>query len=268
MGTLARKSEDAFPGVVHEELCISCGHCVAICPSGAITHANVPAGHIHTIRTENLTTTEQLTQVLATRRSIRAFKQKPVESNLIGQILQAACLAPSAHNSQSTEYIVVRDAALLGQITQLTANYLEKLAGLLNHSALHPLLLRLARDLVEDPIRLLPELKHVVKTVASGRDIILHHAPALLVFHARRSTSFAAANACMAAQNASLVAQSLGLGTFHAGYMVITCEHDNKIPRLLGVPRENQIYAALAVGHPAVRFTHWIEREPPQVRWI
>jgi nitroreductase len=268
METLDRKSGDAFPCVVHEELCISCGHCVAICPSGAITHANVPPGHIHTIRLENLPTSEQLTQFLAARRSVRAFSQKPVESDLIGQIIQGACLAPSAHNSQSTEFIVVRDAVLLGQITQLTAKYLEKLSRLLNHSALHPLLLRLARDLVEDPIRLLPELKHVTKAVAAGRDVILHHAPALLVFHARRSTSFAAANASMAAQNASLVAQSLGLGTFHAGYMVITCEHDHKIQKLLGVPRENQIYAALAVGHPAVRFTHWIEREPPQIRWL
>lgn len=47
--------------------------------------------------------------VIFTRRSIRRFEQKPVEEEKLERILKAGMQAPSAHNLQPWEFMVVTD---------------------------------------------------------------------------------------------------------------------------------------------------------------
>jgi len=47
-------------------------------------------------------------QAIRTRRSIRRFKNEPLDQNTIEKILEAAILAPSAKNSQPWRFTVVR----------------------------------------------------------------------------------------------------------------------------------------------------------------
>lgn len=60
-------------------------------------------------------------EVLKQRRSVRAFKDKPVEEDKLKQILEAANSAPSAGNLQAYEIVVIKDnkkrAALSGTST-------------------------------------------------------------------------------------------------------------------------------------------------------
>jgi len=51
-------------------------------------------------------------QTMVKRRSIRVFKRDPVPREGLLQILEAACLAPSAGNCQARDIIVVRDRAV------------------------------------------------------------------------------------------------------------------------------------------------------------
>jgi len=48
-------------------------------------------------------------EVLRTRRSIRKYKDKPVEKDKIDRILEAVRLAPSAKNIQPWHFLVIRD---------------------------------------------------------------------------------------------------------------------------------------------------------------
>jgi len=48
-------------------------------------------------------------EVIKGRRSIRKFKDQPVEKELIGQLLDAAQMAPSAGNLQARDFIVILD---------------------------------------------------------------------------------------------------------------------------------------------------------------
>ena len=47
--------------------------------------------------------------VIFTRRSIRRFESKPVEQDKIERILKAGMQAPSAHNLQPWEFLVVTE---------------------------------------------------------------------------------------------------------------------------------------------------------------
>ena len=55
-------------------------------------------------------------QVLNARRSIRRFKQIPVEDSLLRSLIDAAAKAPSASNNQVLRYKVIRKAPLLEQV--------------------------------------------------------------------------------------------------------------------------------------------------------
>ena len=63
----------------HLEFCILCGHCAAICPTGAITHDFFPPGSIVPVKEEALPSADQAIEMLRMRRSVREFKKKPVE---------------------------------------------------------------------------------------------------------------------------------------------------------------------------------------------
>jgi nitroreductase len=54
------------------------------------------------------------------RRSVRTYLDKPVEQEKIETLLRAAMQAPSAGNQQSSEFLVVQDAAALRQLSQMS----------------------------------------------------------------------------------------------------------------------------------------------------
>lgn len=51
----------------------------------------------------------ELSEAIKKRRSIRAYKKEAPDISLIKQCIEAACNAPSAHNSQPWHFIIVKD---------------------------------------------------------------------------------------------------------------------------------------------------------------
>ncbi|MGA2317605.1 MAG: 4Fe-4S binding protein [Thermodesulfobacteriota bacterium] len=81
---------DSVPTLVAnaEELCVNCGHCVAVCPTGALVHHTMRPEDCPQIRKELLIDLEQAEQFLRSRRSIRNYKDKPVERNKLNKLIQ------------------------------------------------------------------------------------------------------------------------------------------------------------------------------------
>ena len=61
---------------------------------------------------------DEFLQIFTKRRSIRSFKDTPIESDIIEYLLKAAMSAPSACNTQPWEIIVVTDSEILGEIRE------------------------------------------------------------------------------------------------------------------------------------------------------
>ena len=130
-----------------------------------------------------------------------------------------------------------------------------------------------SREKAESGLHEIPRFKQLVQASESGEDPILNGAPVLLAFHAHRTAGFGDVNAQLALQNASLAAHSLGIGHFYTGWVIAPCRApmarawNRRIPDLIGIPAENQLHGALALGHPIPRFRNLIERNPPRIRW-
>lgn len=262
-------NSNGIPEGQGDSSCISCGRCVALCPrKGAITHQKYEPAHFVPLRRELLPAPEQVVELLRARRSVRVFKDQPLEQALITPIIQGAQLAPSSHNTRSTGLTVVQDRLILDQMADHIGAFLARTVKLLRNPIARQIGLLVARRDIQEGLPLISEFERFAQGVEQGDDPVFHHAPALLVFHASRANSFGAMNAALAMSNAMLVSQSLGVGSLCIGTIVAACKHDRTIANLLHIPTENQIYGALALGYPRFRSMVWIERCHPQVEWL
>lgn len=258
----------SVPQIVHSELCVSCGHCIAVCPKASISHSDFPRSNIKPVNHRSHLSLNQLLELFRTRRSIRSFKQKPVEDSLLKKIIEGARFAPSTNNIQSTEYIIVKDKIILKNITEMTVKYLDKFVKTLHNPITRNLWRILSKDSTTNILERIPEYVYIVNAYQKNQDLILHNAPVLLFFHAKKSIGFSNVNADLALQNALLAIHGLGLGSFYAGYVTAACQKETSIPRLLNIPNDHRIYGCLAIGYPKLIYDNWIERKPPQIKWM
>lgn len=252
------------------KICFRCGQCVSICPQGAISHSHYPEGTVNLVRPEVLPTYDQVLELVRSRRSIRLYKKTKVEREVIEKVLDVARRGPSGHNEQSTEFVVIQDEKMIHEIGRLTAAGLKKLAMPFRYS-----IGRLIMRFMIGPrgaayvAELAPEFEALADMHNSGTDIIIHEPPVLLLFCADSvGGTFAATNATLAVHNAALAAETLGLGCFYTGFVVTVSERDDSIARLAGLPETHQIYGALAMGYPRLKFKKWPERNPAKVTWV
>ena len=51
----------------------------------------------------------ELMEGLLTRRSVRKFQDKPIPKELLEKVVEAGEYAPSAHNTQPWEFLIIQD---------------------------------------------------------------------------------------------------------------------------------------------------------------
>jgi nitroreductase len=56
--------------------------------------------------------------VIAQRRSVRAYRDEPIDQETLGRVLEAARIAPSAANRQPWHFLVIRDAELRARLLE------------------------------------------------------------------------------------------------------------------------------------------------------
>jgi nitroreductase len=56
--------------------------------------------------------------LLKTRRAVRDYQEKEVSSDLLMEIIQDACLAPSGGNRQSWRFIVINDRDTIRRLSE------------------------------------------------------------------------------------------------------------------------------------------------------
>lgn len=247
------------------ENCIGCGHCVAACPTGSVAHAEFPPERVHAIDFAALPTPEQLELLLAVRRSNRALSDRPVPQEALRRIVAAADRAPTASNARQLGYTLVTDPAMLRGITEYTLGVFGKLLRRLSNPLVRPWLSRLLPGVY----RYIPLFKTMQRDYAEGRDRILRGGTAVLVIHAPNENRFGAEDANLAYQNASLMAESLGVSQIYMGFVMTAVRQDrsNGLGRMLGLG-DRRICAVMSLGMPQFRYPNYIDREPAVTEWL
>ncbi len=266
---LQQPDRSAPPIVVEDMDCIACGHCVAMCPTGALTHSEFGPGSIQPLDLDLLPNAAQTMEALRARRSFREFKKEPIEREALEQVIEAARLAPSSHNTQTTSFLIVTDPEMLKRVVNLTVQFLDGMSKYFRH----PIKGRFARMMGGDKIaglmKMLPVFEGVVELANEGADLpMLLDAPAWMVFHSAKDAGYGKVNASLAMENAMLMAQSLGLGSFYTGFLLVPTMRSFLMHDLLGLDHDQAIHGALALGVPKVSYKNWPSKRSANLRWI
>ena len=122
---LTSQNELPLPVTDFEAHCLACGHCVAVCPTGAISLDWLQPGQCPSIRRDFLPGPEQTEQFLRSRRSIRNFKDTTVAREKLAKLLEMACYAPSARNSQPWHWTVVENPASVRKMAGMVIDWMR-----------------------------------------------------------------------------------------------------------------------------------------------
>lgn len=244
-------------GVRNVETCIVCGHCVAVCPTHSVIHSKFPETKVHTLNRDILPTPEQVMELCKARRSNRAFLSSPVPEEYLHQIVNAAHLAPTASNGQEVSFTLITSPALLKQISDITIDTLQKTVKTMTNPFIRPFINLISPEAK----KAVPKLSAVISRHKSGTDAILRGAKAVLLIHTPGSSNFGRQDANLAYQNASLMAESLGVSQFYTGYVCIGVDFDKKrkLAKLLNI--EGKIHAGMALSMPAFKFPKYTDRK-------
>ena len=244
--------------------CIVCGHCVAVCPTDSVVHPDFPADKVHPIDASALPSPESVLLLCRSRRSNRAFSSQPIPLEYLEQIVEAAHRAPTASNKQEVGFTLITDPQKLKEVTDITVSTLSALIKTLENPFLKPLI----RMFIPDGYHYLPTFHRLENAHARGKDLILRGATALLLIHTPRKSRFGCADANLAYQNASLMAEALGVNQFYTGFVCSALAQDRKhrLEKALGI--DEQIHAGMALGMPLFRFPNYIDKKEIRIkRW-
>jgi nitroreductase/NAD-dependent dihydropyrimidine dehydrogenase PreA subunit len=226
--------------------CFHCGHCVAVCPAGAVRIEGDGYEMSDVIPFEPQTCRippEIMLNTIKCRRSIRQFRQKPVEKEIAEQILEAGRFSPTGSNSQNVSYLVFRD-----QMEDLRALAMEEFRKLEGDEAAFA--------------RVFPPPMSLSRVNFSDDDFLFKGAPSVIL-----TVSPNPVNATIASADMELMAVSLGLGVVYIGFFVMLAAENRRIREFLGLREEEKIVTCLSLGYPDVSYCRSVPRKKAQVQW-
>jgi nitroreductase/NAD-dependent dihydropyrimidine dehydrogenase PreA subunit len=248
-GLLIQLPEEGFPEIRFgfDDACVKCGHCVVVCPHGALSHEDVRMENSPEILDQLKISIRQAEQFLRSRRSVRVYQRKPVDKTTIKRLIEIARCAPTAGNSQLVEWLVLTDAAKIKKIAGLTVEWV--------------------REMLQDPkmAAASPYLPMMVAAWDAGFDTVLRDAPALVVASAPGEAINGLGDVTIALTYLDLMAPAMGLGTCWAGLLYGAMLNVPSIKEAVGIPASHPYHYALMLGYPEAKYYRVPERKTPKI---
>jgi nitroreductase/NAD-dependent dihydropyrimidine dehydrogenase PreA subunit len=248
---IALENKEAVPEPVTgaEDFCINCGHCVAVCPTGALSHRNMTPEQCPSINPEWILSPEQAEQFLRSRRSIRNYKKKVVDKDTLGKLIDIARFAPSGHNTQTVSWHVVYDTDELKRLIGFVVDWM--------------------RYMIKDQPQMaqMLHLDMVVGAWEAGVDTVCREAPHVIVAHGHKADRMAATSCTIAMTYLELAAPSLGLGACWAGFFNVAAMTWPPMQEALSLPEGHTSQGAMMVGYPKFKYHRLPLRNPARITW-
>jgi len=251
MKIIALKDKNSVPVPVPgaDNLCINCGHCVAVCPTAALAHERMAPEQCLPVKKEWLLDADQTEHFLRSRRSIRTYKKQAVDREAISRLIDMASYAPSGHNIQPVCWHVIYETDERHRQTGMVVDWMRYMI----------------KEQPEMAAKM--HLEMVVGAWDLGVDVVCRAAPHVIVAHGLQSDRTAPAACNIAMTYLELAAPSLGLGTCWAGFFSAAAMFWPPLQEALGFPKGHMCYAAAMVGYPRYKYHRMPLRNVPQVTW-
>ncbi len=274
---LEMKTGDSLPTLIEievrpaEQRCINCGHCMAVCPAGALTlngssHGIVGSPGVQSpeecqqIRPELNVSKEQMNQLLMGRRTHRSYTDKPIPRETIEEIINVARYAPSGHNSQLPQWLVISDKEEMRRIGQTVIDFMKA---------------------NEDPNPEHPypwdyygtDSDRLIDLWENGVDSIFRGAPHLVILYGPgfiRDYYIAREQATIRQVYLEFAAVPHGIRTVQIGFLTAAAMMHPPAREALArhIPEVCDLYDCMCMGYPKNEFYRIPLRLNPMIKWV
>ena len=252
-----------------ENICLECGQCMAVCATDAIKIAKYTYADNFLKRPENIVDYQRFIDFIANRRSVRNFKKKPIEKQLIEQILISLDYAPYGAAPDKVEVTVVNNRDIIERALPMTERFLDNIIKWIES----PLVSRLIQ--YKKGIETYSTLKNHLYPMSKLEnyklkfgDKITRGAPALLILHADKAAEEHTDNALIYATYLMLAIHALGLGGTMNGIMPAAINKDAQIRHIFNIPQNHEAIISIMFGYPKYKYVKTVKREHKRTHWL
>lgn len=256
-------AKDCFPNnieikdkkaIVKNSICMKCGHCIAVCPTNSISLDEYEMGDVKEFNKDTFSIEpERLLNFIKYRRSVRQFKNQPVEDEKILNIIEAGRFTATASNSQNVSYVVVKE-----EVAKLRRLALKNLSDFARVSLSKHEISSVMKSYMERWIHM-----YESDIAMSGKnDSLFFNAPAILLI-----VSDSPVDAALAASNMELMTFAQGLGTFYSGFFVRAAQYNTTINEFLGLNESLKVMVCMVLGYPDVNYLRTVPRKQAKINW-
>jgi len=249
MGIIDKATDSEYPTIPleKEDYCFKCGHCESFCPQKALTLDFLIEEKINETSVDARIDPQNLAWYIKKRRSIRHFKSKPVEKELIAKVIDIARYAASGGNGQPVKWLVILAPSEVKQVAGLTIDWMRTI-----QNTSHPL---------ADYVSVL------ITAWDNGVDLICHNAPHLLFAHTPTDPIDDPTEAIIALTHFDIAAPAFGVGTCWAGFVKMALDGYKPLKDLLSIPEGRKAACPMLFGYSSYKITSIPRRNPVDIKW-
>lgn len=225
-----------------EGLCYQCQHCLAICPTAALSILGRDPKNSLPLTDGSRPTLDQVERFVRGRRSIRQYRDENVDPALLRRLLGTLANVPTGVNRRELTFTVIDNKTVM---QGLRKKLYEALAAGEERA---PEYLRNAASGYFD----------------NGEDRIFRGAPHALIVSALPDAPCAQQDVPLALAYFEFLAQSAGLGTVWWGMLKSILESLPELKPLFSL-QPDHVYYAMLFGPPSVHFARTVQRDDAAV---
>ena len=192
---------------------------------------------------------ERVEHFLRARRSIRSYKEAPVERDVISRLIDIARHAPSGHNLQPVQWRVIYDGKKVHEFAGMVVDWMRYMLK------------------EQKEMAMAMHLDRVVKAWETGIDSVCRSAPHVIMAHAHKEDRTAPAACTIALSYLELAAPSFGLGACWAGFFHAAAAFWPPMKEALGLPEGQISFGAMMIGFPKYTYHRLPLRNEPKITW-
>ena len=240
---IAMKDDGPVIASENEENCIQCQHCLAVCPSGALSiHGLNPANSVAVEK--DIVSAEKLGRLMESRRSVRRYLKEGVSAAEIDFLLKTAAYAPTGINNCQVHFSVIDDVQTMEKLRRKVYAKMEAIYINKGFSA--------GMEMLE---------QYVARALETHTDTIFRGAPHLLIASSPQDGPCPEVDCHIALTYFELLAAGMGIGTVWAGLpkWVLTTFMPETLTAM-GIPESHIIGHMMAFGKPEVTYHRTVQR--------
>jgi nitroreductase/NAD-dependent dihydropyrimidine dehydrogenase PreA subunit len=252
------------------DVCIKCGHCMAICGHKSISIEGLSYEKNFQPLPAVIPNHEAFRNLLLTRRSVRIFQDRPVTKEVLEKIVEMISTVPFGVHPDNVHLTVVSDKSMIEKAVLLMSDTYRWMHKIFRKPLLGWLILRSMPKEVSNTLTnfILPHIDKGFYIHPEKIDDIARNAPAMILFHAPKGAEEHTVDAHICLTYALLTAHSLGLGATAIGLIGPAINQSKPLRRLFQIPDGNEVVEAMILGYPKYRFKHAIIRPKRNVTYL